>query len=226
MFIAETDSDEINLLACMIAQTDSRAKIKVARIRTHEFQQWERILGEMGLDIDRIIRPETQIMQRIMRVLHIPGVSDILDFADGAVKPFGMNVSKDNWQTTGSLPSRLRGDTERSRGLSLAEGGSDLVPIAGAMALTVIAGSVLWTLCRAGTRELSQREGILLTVGAWIGAGPVRKLAFASSRQASIRSPTLSSSRSQVSRPLELRSFERSRLCPVPCCFGVRSHLG
>ena len=56
-------------------------------------------------------------------------------------------------------------------GLSLAEGGSDLVPIAGAMALTVIAGSVLWTLCRAGTRELSQRQGILLTVGAWIGVG-------------------------------------------------------
>ena len=92
MLIAETDSDEINLLTCMIAQTDSSVKVKVARIRTHEFQHWERILDAMGLKVDRIIHPETTIMRRIMRVLHIPGVSDILDFANGEIKLFGMNV--------------------------------------------------------------------------------------------------------------------------------------
>ncbi len=97
MFIAETDSDEINLLACMIAQTESSAKIKVARIRTHEFEQWGRILDEMGLKLDRIIHPETTIMRRIMRVLHVPGVSDILDFANGEIKLFGMNVDRNSW---------------------------------------------------------------------------------------------------------------------------------
>ena len=97
MFIAETDSDEINLLSCMIAQTDSDAKIKVARVRTHEFGEWERILRGMGLHVDRVIHPETTIMRRIMRVLHVPGVSDILDFADGQVKLFGMNVDRDSW---------------------------------------------------------------------------------------------------------------------------------
>lgn len=97
MLIAETDSDEINLLCCMIAQTDSDVKVKVARVRTHEFQQWERILTRMGLRIDRIIHPETDIMHRILRVLHIPGVSDILDFADGEIKLFGMNVDRDSW---------------------------------------------------------------------------------------------------------------------------------
>ncbi len=97
MFIAETDSDEINLLSCMIAQTESNARIKVARIRTHEFEQWSRILDKMGLQLDRIIHPETTIMRRIMRVLHVPGVSDILDFADGEIKLFGMNVAADSW---------------------------------------------------------------------------------------------------------------------------------
>ena len=32
-----------------------------------------------------------------MRTLHAPGVSDIVDFADGRVKLFGMNVKRDSW---------------------------------------------------------------------------------------------------------------------------------
>ncbi len=97
MFIGETDSDEINLLSCMIAQAESNAKVKVIRVRTHEFQYWETILKRMGLKVDRVIHPETTIMRRIMRVLHIPGISDVLDFADGEVKLFGMNVDHKSW---------------------------------------------------------------------------------------------------------------------------------
>ena len=97
MFIGETDSDEINLLSCMIAQSESNAKVKVIRVRTHEFHYWETILKRMGLKVDRVIHPETTIMRRIMRVLHIPGVSDVLDFADGEVKLFGMNVDRKSW---------------------------------------------------------------------------------------------------------------------------------
>ena len=97
MLIADTDSDEINLLCCMMAQADSNAKVKVARVRTHEFGQWDRIGREMGLQIDRIIHPETEIMERIKRVVRVPGVSDILDFAEGEIKLFGMNVEIDSW---------------------------------------------------------------------------------------------------------------------------------
>ncbi len=97
MLIAETDSDEINLLTCLIAEANSNVAIKVARIRTHEFRQWDQILGDVGLHVDRIIHPETTIMDRIMRVLHAPGVSDILDFAEGKIKLFGMNVQIDSW---------------------------------------------------------------------------------------------------------------------------------
>ncbi|MYG03981.1 MAG: Trk system potassium transporter TrkA, partial [Acidobacteriia bacterium] len=61
MLIAETDSDEINLLSCMIAQANSNVAIKVARLRTHEFRHWDKILGELGLNVDRIIHPETTI---------------------------------------------------------------------------------------------------------------------------------------------------------------------
>jgi len=97
MLIAVTDSDETNMLACMIAQADSDIKVKVARVRSHEFEHWRRITSEVGLRIDHIIHPETDVMQRIMRVVRVPGVSDILDFADGRVKLFGMNVELESW---------------------------------------------------------------------------------------------------------------------------------
>ncbi len=97
MLIAVTNSDESNILACLVAQIESKIKVKMARVRSHEIDHWRRIAREAGLQIDLMIHPETDIMDRIMRVVHMPGVSDILDFADGEVKLFGMNVELDCW---------------------------------------------------------------------------------------------------------------------------------
>lgn len=97
MLIAVTNSDESNILACLVAQVESNVKVKVARVRSHEVDHWRRMAREAGLKIDLIIHPETDIMDRIMRVVHMPGVSDILDFAGGEVKLFGMNVELDSW---------------------------------------------------------------------------------------------------------------------------------
>lgn len=94
MLIAVTDTDEINVLACMIAQVEGPCRVKVARIRTHEYEHWGRIAAESGVKIDLIIHPETDLADRIMRVVRVPGVSDILDFAEGRVRLFGMNVDQ------------------------------------------------------------------------------------------------------------------------------------
>lgn len=97
MLIAVTNSDEINVLACVIAKTYANVKVKVARVRSHEFADWRRVADENELGIDLIIHPESDVMERIMRVVNVPGVSDIIDFADGEVKLFGMNVERSNW---------------------------------------------------------------------------------------------------------------------------------
>lgn len=97
MLIAVTNSDEINVLACVIAKTYANVKVKVARVRSHEFADWRRVADENELGIDLIIHPESDVMERIMRVVNVPGVSDIIDFADGEVKLFGMNVERASW---------------------------------------------------------------------------------------------------------------------------------
>ncbi len=97
MLIAVTQTDEVNVLACMVAQAESNVRVKVARLRTHEVEHWRRVTRKIGLNIDLIIHPETDVAERIMRVVAIPGVSDILDFADGEARLFGMNVEPDSW---------------------------------------------------------------------------------------------------------------------------------
>jgi Trk K+ transport system NAD-binding subunit len=45
MLIALTDSDQINVLFCLIASVESHAKVRVARLRTHEVDHWRRYTG-------------------------------------------------------------------------------------------------------------------------------------------------------------------------------------
>ncbi len=97
MLIAVTNWDEINILACLVAKVEGNVKVKAARVRTHEFERWKRVAEQADIGIDLIIHPETEVMGRIMRVVHMPGVSDIVDYAGGAVKLFGMNVERDSW---------------------------------------------------------------------------------------------------------------------------------
>jgi trk system potassium uptake protein TrkA len=97
MLIAVTNSDEINILTCVIAKTYPNITVKVARVRSHEFEEWRRVADENELGIDLIIHPESDVMERILRVVNVPGVSDIIDFADGEVKLFGMNVDEASW---------------------------------------------------------------------------------------------------------------------------------
>jgi trk system potassium uptake protein TrkA len=97
MLIAVTDSDEINVLACVIAKTYANVQVKVARVRSHEFADWRRVADENELGIDLLIHPESDVRERILRVVNVPGVSDIIDFAGGEVKLFGMNVERNSW---------------------------------------------------------------------------------------------------------------------------------
>jgi trk system potassium uptake protein TrkA len=94
MVIAVTDVDEINVLACLIAQVESRARVKVARIRTHEVDEWRRVAEQSGVRIDLVIHPERELAEKIMRVVRLPGVSDIHEFADRQVRLFGMHVER------------------------------------------------------------------------------------------------------------------------------------
>lgn len=97
MLIAVSSLDEINLLACLIAQAEFGVRVKVARLRTHEVEHWRRICRDAGLHIDLIIHPESELAARLLPVLRLPGVSDIVEFAGGKIKLVGFTIERDSW---------------------------------------------------------------------------------------------------------------------------------
>ncbi len=92
MLIAVTSNDQTNVLGCLIAQAFSNIRIKVARLRTHEVERWRSICSSKLMGVDLVIHPDSETVERILQVVGLPGVSEILPFADGRVKLFGMTV--------------------------------------------------------------------------------------------------------------------------------------
>ncbi|MFM1892718.1 MAG: hypothetical protein RLZ44_1795, partial [Pseudomonadota bacterium] len=97
MFVACTETDESNVLACLIANDLAPDAVKAVRLRTPEYADWQRMLGALQVKVDRVVHPESDITARILRVLAVPGVADIRDFAGGRVKVFSMNVAPNSW---------------------------------------------------------------------------------------------------------------------------------
>lgn len=103
MLIAVTNSDYINFLACLMAQNERAASVRICRMRTPEVAYWRHMAENLGLEIDLIIHPESEVAERVLRVLATPGVSDIFDFANGRVSLFGMTIQADHWVTGKTL---------------------------------------------------------------------------------------------------------------------------
>ena len=97
MLIAVTNSDEANLLGCLVAEAHANVVIKVARLRTHEVDRWEKICGSKLLKIDLVIHPDRETAERILKVVAFPGISEILEFAEGKVQLIGMNIDRSSW---------------------------------------------------------------------------------------------------------------------------------
>ncbi|CAG0955787.1 partial Trk system potassium uptake protein TrkA, partial [Anaerolineae bacterium] len=57
MVLAVTNSDEINMVACMIAHNYG-VKTKIARIRSPEFNDDQPFIHQNGFHIDHVVNPE------------------------------------------------------------------------------------------------------------------------------------------------------------------------
>ncbi len=129
MLIAVTSSDESNILACMIAQAEFDIRVKVARIRTHEVEDWRRVCADANLHIDLVIHPESEALARIMPVLRIPGVSELFSFASGRVKLFSLGLEAENWVVGKSLIELAdAGPPKNSLVAMILRGNSAIVP--------------------------------------------------------------------------------------------------
>lgn len=96
MLLATTDSDEVNLISCLIAKNLSPSLIKVARLRNEEYIRELPLLDKDHLGIDHVINPQAEMVRSIQQLMEIPGASEVIDFVEGKVKLIGVLVDQNS----------------------------------------------------------------------------------------------------------------------------------
>lgn len=92
ILLAVTDSDETNLVACLVASIISPVTKKLARIRDADYDEFHDTFREHAPNIDTIINPEIEVVKTIDKLMTIPGAVDVGEFADGRVKFVGIRL--------------------------------------------------------------------------------------------------------------------------------------
>jgi trk system potassium uptake protein TrkA len=92
ILVALTNSDEVNMLACHIAWTLYRTPKKIARVRSADFTERDKLFGENAVAVDVWISPEQLVTEYVARLIRYPGALQVLDFADGRVRLVGIRA--------------------------------------------------------------------------------------------------------------------------------------
>ncbi len=93
LILAVTNNDEVNLVACQIAESFFSTPTKIARLRSKEYLNNPELFGrEGGFSVDVVISPEKIVRDHITRLIEFPGALQVLDFADGLVQLVGVKA--------------------------------------------------------------------------------------------------------------------------------------
>jgi len=96
IILAVTDSDEANLVACLVANIISPSTKKLARVRDADFDAYHEHFREHAPHIDTIINPEIEVVKTITSMMSVPGAVDVGEFADGRLKFIGIYLDKNS----------------------------------------------------------------------------------------------------------------------------------
>lgn len=96
LLIAVTDSDEINITACLVANHYAPPLCKkVARIRNADYTV-DPTLFRKELGIDFHINPEEAAARKLIRLLDTPQATDVMSFAEGRVLLLGLALPENS----------------------------------------------------------------------------------------------------------------------------------
>lgn len=91
VLIAVTDNDAVNMLSAMIADRFG-IPLKIARVRSMDFDNKDSVLNADDLKIDLIIHPEELAAQEIIRIIKLRAGNDITDIANGQIQVMATRI--------------------------------------------------------------------------------------------------------------------------------------
>jgi len=111
LFAAVSDSDEINIIACLTAD-HLGARVKVARVRSDEYYAGRRPVFK---GITQALNPEHEAAHAIREILFQTAAREVYEFARGQVRIIGSRVSEQSYVAGKSLK-----DLNRTLGADIA----------------------------------------------------------------------------------------------------------
>lgn len=95
LFISVTESDELNLLCCMIAKQFNKRLATIARVRNPDYGKEVPYLRSK-LSLDMIINPEYEAAVEAARILFLPAAISINSFAHGSAEIVKIKIPEGN----------------------------------------------------------------------------------------------------------------------------------
>jgi len=95
LFIAVTDSDEVNLVSCIMSRQYEIAT-RIARVKNEEFLTPGLTQNEMALGIDLIISPDWAMVEVILQLTRASEAFYTAEFANGQILLLGYQVQHNN----------------------------------------------------------------------------------------------------------------------------------
>ncbi len=95
IFIAVTNMDEVNILACLLAR-EYRVEILIARTKNIEYTSRKAVLSKEKLGIDLLINPEDAVAEELSKLACDAKAFDVAEFADGQILFQGYRVEPES----------------------------------------------------------------------------------------------------------------------------------
>ena len=91
MLIAVSNSDEVNIVSCILANKFGVEK-KVARVRNPEYTSKDALITPEQLGIDMMIHPEEEAAAEIIRLIKRSSATDVIDYKKEGVQILGIRI--------------------------------------------------------------------------------------------------------------------------------------
>ncbi len=95
IFIAVTNMDEVNILACLIAR-EYQVEILIARTKNIEYTSHKAVLSKEKLGIDLLINPEDAVAEELSKLACNSKAFDVAEFADGQILFQGYRIDPES----------------------------------------------------------------------------------------------------------------------------------
>lgn len=155
-FIALTESDEINMIACALVSSEFKDIETVARVRNIEYFN-SQILSHRFLGIDHVINPEIEVAKKIVKTIDQGARSEIMSFDNPNYQMWDYTIGKSSYFDKKSI-AKVRSDfSEKFLIVSILRDDDYIIPTGASVLLENDQIYILST--KEGFEEIFKKDG-------------------------------------------------------------------